>query len=130
MKVNYVYITNKNSRSHIEFYDNQIYLYKDFLKDCEVTFDKEKIIITGTEYVYHDLRDWSDMEFYVTDELREKYELDESKMKEELKYFFFKRPEPTGKIISKQSYCKRKKTQKKTLYISNYYIEDMRNHEN
>lgn len=109
--------------SLLEDYKSHKPLRETIYENCIVRFDKEKAVLIGDKVSYHVLSGWNEHSFLVTDEMREKYELDESQFYE-TKTFFTRKP--TGRIYSNETWCRKKETKKRTLYINTYIIEDKR----
>lgn len=130
MKVKHIKKHDHEGRSELTFRDERggfAPYIEELYGDCEVEFDKEKIIIKGWEVACCDFFGWAFDSFEVTDEIREEYILDETKIFEKVSRW---RKKPTGKFISTQRWCEERKRKPVTLYINNYIITDKRKSEN
>lgn len=123
----FVVTSIKNGMLYVNMYDSDSnYSFYPFREDeflnVTITFDKEKLIMVGNFRQYDCLSEWGKDSFIVTDKIRETYILDNDKITKD--WNWFRNKEPT--FSSVESWCRLKKTTKKTIITSSYIITDER----
>ena len=118
-----------NGDAEIELFEERIswYVWQEVYVNCELIFDKEKLIIKGEHIIYDVMYDYDRTSFVITPEIEEKYHMDPEEIFDEKSLFMRKL---TGRKRSSQRHLPRKKSERETLYFNNYAIKDARESSN